>query len=64
MALIKIPARQQTIVGTEDVTKFLAAYGITYEQWESTPRVSSEASAEAVLEAYADKVDELRRRGG
>jgi 1,2-dihydroxy-3-keto-5-methylthiopentene dioxygenase len=64
MAVIKIPERQQTIAGTEDVAKFLSTYGITYEQWESTPRVSSEASAEAVLEAYADKVDELRRKGG
>ena len=65
MALIKIPERQQTIDGNEAVSKFLATYGITYERWESTPtRVPRMPSAEAVLQAYADKVEELKARGG
>ena len=64
MALIKIPEWQQTISGTADVTAFLARYGISHERWESAPRVSPDATADAVLAAYADKVDELKARGG
>src|SRR5690242_9180740 len=64
MALIKIPERQQTISGTEEVAAFLARYGISHERWESAPRVSPDATADAVLAAYADKVDELKARGG
>ena len=64
MALIRIPERQQTIAGADEVGQFLAPYGISYERWESTPRVGPEASADAVLDAYADKLDELKARGG
>ena len=64
MALVKIPERQQTIGDPKAVSSFLATYGITYERWESTRDVSADASAEAVLHAYRDKVDELKARGG
>ena len=64
MALVRIPERQQTIDAKDAVTSFLATYGITYERWESKREVSADASAEAVLEAYGDKVEELKARGG
>jgi 1,2-dihydroxy-3-keto-5-methylthiopentene dioxygenase len=64
MALVKIPERQQTIDGKEAVSSFLATYGITYERWESSRNVPADADAAAVLAAYADKVEELKARGG
>jgi len=64
MALIRIPERQQTIRDQHEISAFLAAYGITYERWESRPRVPADAGADAVLQAYRDKVDELKARGG
>ena len=64
MALVRIPERQQTIDNMEDVSSFLATYGITYERWESNRDVATDASAEAVLQAYSDKVEELKARGG
>jgi 1,2-dihydroxy-3-keto-5-methylthiopentene dioxygenase len=64
MALIKIPERQQTIAEPNAISTFLAAYGITYERWESAPRVAEDASSDAILEAYADKLEELKARGG
>jgi 1,2-dihydroxy-3-keto-5-methylthiopentene dioxygenase len=64
MALVRIPERQQTIDGEEAVSSFLATYGITYERWESKRDVSADATAEAALEAYGDKVEELKARGG
>src|SRR3954464_14107847 len=63
MALVRIPERRQTIDEKEAVSSFLATYGITYERWESKREVSADASAEAVLEAYSDKVEELKARG-
>src|SRR3981189_3269296 len=64
MALVKIPERQQTIDNKEEVTSFLATYGITYERWESRRDVAADASGEAVLQAYGDKIEELKARGG
>ena len=60
MALVTIPERQQTIDDTEAVSRFLASYGITYERWESSRNVPADATAEAVLQVYSDKVEELK----
>ena len=64
MALVKIPERQQTIDNLKEVASFLATYGITYERWESRRDVAADASADAVLQAYSDKIAELKGRGG
>jgi 1,2-dihydroxy-3-keto-5-methylthiopentene dioxygenase len=64
MALVKVPERGQTIDGMDAVSRFLATYGITYERWESHRRVPADATADDVLAAYRDKVDELKARGG
>src|SRR4051794_34390031 len=64
MALIRIHERQQTIDGVDEVRRFLAPHGIAYERWESTPRVGPEAGADAVLDAYADKIEQMKARGG
>jgi 1,2-dihydroxy-3-keto-5-methylthiopentene dioxygenase len=64
MALVRIPERQQTIDEREAVSTFLATYGITYERWEGKRNVPADATAEAVLQIYGDKIDELKARGG
>ena len=64
MALIRIPERQQTISDNDAISTFLATYGITHERWEHARSVPAEAGAEAVLQAYGDKIDELKARGG
>jgi 1,2-dihydroxy-3-keto-5-methylthiopentene dioxygenase len=64
MALVKIPERQQTIDDRNEVANFLAAYGITFERWDSARSAPSGATSETVLQIYADKIDELKERGG
>jgi 1,2-dihydroxy-3-keto-5-methylthiopentene dioxygenase len=51
---------------TEDESKVrneLAALGIDYERW-TLDRVREDASADEVLAAYADEIDQMKRRGG
>jgi 1,2-dihydroxy-3-keto-5-methylthiopentene dioxygenase len=64
MARIRIPERGETIEDSHGVGEFLGRYGITYERWESAPRVPADASAETVLQAYGDKVEAVKAQGG
>jgi 1,2-dihydroxy-3-keto-5-methylthiopentene dioxygenase len=64
MALVRIPEEQRTLDDAASVTAFLSSQGIDYERWESKRHVSSDASADEVLRAYGDKVDELKAKGG
>lgn len=64
MAVVKIPEQDRVLDQPDEVAAFLATHGITYERWRSLRPLPSDATAEAVLAAYADKVDELRARGG
>ena len=64
MALVRIPEEQRTIDQPEAIRTFLSEYGIEYERWESHRPVPSDATADVVLQTYADKVDELKARGG
>ena len=64
MAVVKIPEQDRRIDQPADVGSFLAQYGITHERWLSERNVPSDADGDAVLQAYADKVAELRARGG
>jgi 1,2-dihydroxy-3-keto-5-methylthiopentene dioxygenase len=55
---------QQHIVESEAAIRAeLAAFGIHYERW-SLDRVSADAPADAVLAAYADEIEAMKRRGG
>jgi 1,2-dihydroxy-3-keto-5-methylthiopentene dioxygenase len=64
MAVVNIPAERRTIGDVSSLSSFLGQYGITYERWQSARSVPAGASAEVVLQAYADKIDELKARGG
>jgi 1,2-dihydroxy-3-keto-5-methylthiopentene dioxygenase len=54
---------QQIIDSEVEIRAELAAFGIQYERW-SLDRVSADASADDVLAAYADEIEEIKRRGG
>lgn len=64
MAVVQIPDEDRSFDHPEEVRKFLATIGITYERWESAVSVSPEASAQQVLEAYAPQIDRLKAEGG
>ena len=54
---------QISLSADDDVRASLAPLGIDYERW-SLDRVPADATAEQVLEAYADEIAEMKRRGG
>jgi 1,2-dihydroxy-3-keto-5-methylthiopentene dioxygenase len=64
MAFVRIPAENATVSGSEAVTAFLAARGIDYERWTPDRPVAPDASAEALLAAYAGEIEALKARGG
>lgn len=63
MAVLRFPAENRTIESEPEIRAELAASGIDYERW-SLDRVPQESSADAVLEAYAEEIDAMKRRGG
>lgn len=64
MAQVNIPEEKRSLTDTPAISAFLAGHGITYERWVSERDVPAGASAEAVLQAYADKINELKAAGG
>jgi len=63
MAVVTIPVDDKTIHDELGIRAELAALGVEYERWDLS-RVSADASAEEVLEAYAAEIDEMKRLGG
>jgi 1,2-dihydroxy-3-keto-5-methylthiopentene dioxygenase len=63
MAIVTIPDENRTLESIDAVTSYLAVIGIDYERWDLS-RLAPNATAEQVLAAYADEIEELKKRGG
>jgi len=63
MAVLRFPDTNTTLEDDAAIQSELAALGIDYERW-SLDRVPSDASADAVLAAYADEIAAMMQRGG
>jgi 1,2-dihydroxy-3-keto-5-methylthiopentene dioxygenase len=63
MAVLRFPDVGEMIQNESDIRSTLAEMGIDYERW-SLDRVPPDSSADTVLAAYADEIDEMKRRGG
>ena len=64
MAVLRIPDEARTLNAQDEVRDYLAGIGIDYEQWETKAGVAEDASAEEILNAYGEEINELKRRGG
>jgi 1,2-dihydroxy-3-keto-5-methylthiopentene dioxygenase len=63
MAVLRFPAEDLQVNSDAEIRTALASLAIDYERW-SLDRVPLDASADEVLTAYADEIDEMKRRGG
>lgn len=63
MAVLRFPESNQHFEDEASVRVELAALGIDYERW-SLDRAGNDASAEDVLAAYSDEIEEMKRLGG
>jgi 1,2-dihydroxy-3-keto-5-methylthiopentene dioxygenase len=63
MAVLRFPPTETVIQEEAEVRARLAGLGIDYERWDLS-RVPADAPAEAVLAAYSEEIDEMKRRGG
>ena len=64
MALVRIPAEDAVLRETAEITTFLAAHGIDYEQWTPDRPVEEDASPDMLLMAYGQEIERLKARGG
>ena len=64
MALLRIPEQDRTLTDPAEVSAYLAARGIEYEHVGDAPGTPNDAPVEALLAAWAPKIDELKARGG
>lgn len=63
MAVVRVPREEKTLHDEASIRAELAPFGVEYERWDLS-RVPADASAEAVLAAYASEIDEMKRLGG
>ena len=63
MAVLRFPEENRTFDVETRIRAELGALGIDYERWD-LDRVGADASADEVLSAYSDEIEEMKRRGG
>jgi len=64
MAQLRIPEENRTIENEAEVISYLAQRGIEYEHWTPEGLPDGPLSADALLNAYRQKIDALKARGG
>jgi 1,2-dihydroxy-3-keto-5-methylthiopentene dioxygenase len=64
MALLRIPEENRTLADDAAIVGYLSGVGIEYERMGAAPEAVADASSDALLAAYAPKIDALKARGG
>jgi 1,2-dihydroxy-3-keto-5-methylthiopentene dioxygenase len=64
MALVRIPEENRSISDPSAVCAYLAERSIDYEHWTPSVSLPVGAPADAILNAYRDKIDALKAQGG
>jgi 1,2-dihydroxy-3-keto-5-methylthiopentene dioxygenase len=64
MAILYIPDENRSLYDYNSIRDFLKMISIEYERWEPVNDIPADASAEEILNAYAEQIDELKSRGG
>jgi 1,2-dihydroxy-3-keto-5-methylthiopentene dioxygenase len=63
VAVVRIPQENRAIREPEEIRNYLGNIGIEYERWQPAKEVPPSATAEEILRAYGDQIDQLKTRG-
>lgn len=64
MAVVTVPDKNLVLREEKEIADYLATIGIDYERWENVKKVSADASADEILEAYSDEIEKMKAKGG
>lgn len=64
MAILNVPDKNLTLTDAAEIKTHLASIGIDYERWENAKNVSPDASADEILDAYSDAIEQMKAKGG
>jgi 1,2-dihydroxy-3-keto-5-methylthiopentene dioxygenase len=64
MAVLIIPAENRRITQEAEIAAYLQAIGLGYERWVSSAEAPAHATAEEILDAYANDIARLKQERG
>lgn len=65
MAIVTVPDKNLTLTDAEEIKNYLSTIEIDYERWDADgARVSPDAEADEILQAYAPEIEILKKQGG
>jgi len=64
MATISITDQNRTLDDAQEITEFLAPFGIWYEKWDVAARIGEDATNDEILEAFQPEIERLKQAGG
>jgi 1,2-dihydroxy-3-keto-5-methylthiopentene dioxygenase len=64
MAVLTIVRESRRLSEMEDIRRHLAPAGIEYDRWELAPEIDKNSNSEAILKAYAERIERVKKQGG
>ena len=64
MATVRIPDENRSLHDAQEIRTFLGRIGIAYDQWPAHTETSKRATADEILEAYAQPIRQLKEQEG
>lgn len=64
MATVRIPDEKRSLQDAEEIRTLLVRIGITYERWPVQAEAAAGATADEILEAYAEPIHRLKAEEG
>jgi len=64
MAVVSVPETGERFETAEEISTFLAPFGLWYERWDVENGPGPDASSEEILKAYGSEIERLKTRGG
>lgn len=64
MALVTIREENKTLTDNQEICEFLGQFGIWYRRFEGSDTLDEDATAEDILAAYDEPIQQLMKEGG